>query len=160
MTGPRIVLITGMSGTGKSTVLAELAGAATRCVDTDVGGWAVELVGPNGPEQRWDEDRVRALLDRHVDGPLFLAGCVSNQGSFYDRFDAVVLLTVPVDVMLQRLAERTTNDFGKDPVERERILRDRREVEPLLAATATTVIDATRPLADVVDEVERFGWGP
>lgn len=49
----------------------------------------------------------------------------------WSTLDAVVLLTVPVDVLLQRLSERTTNDFGKDPVERERILRDLAEVELL-----------------------------
>jgi dephospho-CoA kinase len=157
MTRSGVVLITGMSGTGKSTVLAELAARGHRVIDTDQDGWAVEVLGPDGPEQVWDEIRIRDLLERDTDGPLFLAGCVSNQGRFYDRFDAVVLLTVPVDVMLQRIAERTTSEFGKDPRERERILRDLREVEPLLAATSTAVIDATRPLSEVADAVERFG---
>jgi hypothetical protein len=40
-----------------------------------------------------------ALLAQHVTGWLFVAGCASNQGSFYDRFDAVVLLSVPREVM-------------------------------------------------------------
>ena len=156
MTPSRIVLLTGMSGVGKSTVLAELGGRGHRVIDTDEGDWSLQLVGSDGPEQLWDEERIRELLDGHAQGSLFLAGCVSNQGAFYDRFDAVVLLAVPVDVMLQRLADRTTNGFGKEPAERERILRDLREVEPLLRATCTAVVDATRPLDEVVEEVERF----
>jgi len=47
-----------------------------------------------------------------------VSGCVSNQGRFYDRFDAVVLLTAPDDVILERITMRTTNEFGKDDVER------------------------------------------
>ena len=63
-----------------------------------------------------------ALLARHVTGWLFVAGRASNQGSFYDRFDAVVLLSVPREVMLQRIATRSINPFGKDAHERQRIL--------------------------------------
>jgi hypothetical protein len=33
---------------------------------------------------------------------LFVAGCVANQRLLYDRFDAVVLLSAPVDVLLAR----------------------------------------------------------
>ncbi len=50
-----------------------------------------------------------ALLAQHATGCLFVVGCASNQGSFYDRFDAVVLLSVPREVMLQRIATRSTN---------------------------------------------------
>ena len=37
-----IVLVTGMSGTGKSTVLAELARRGHAVVDTDERGWCEE----------------------------------------------------------------------------------------------------------------------
>ena len=54
-----------------------------------------------------------ALLAQHVTGWLFVAGCASNQASFYDRFDAVELLSVPREVMLQRIATRSTNPPAK-----------------------------------------------
>jgi predicted ATPase len=34
-----VVFVTGMSGTGKSSALAELARRGHRVVDTDYGGW-------------------------------------------------------------------------------------------------------------------------
>ena len=37
-----VVLVTGMSGTGKSTALVELARRGHRVVDTDYGGWTEE----------------------------------------------------------------------------------------------------------------------
>jgi hypothetical protein len=39
---------------------------------------------------------------------------VANQGRFYDRFDAVVLLSAPADVILERIEARTTNTFGDE----------------------------------------------
>lgn len=150
------VLVTGMSGTGKSTVLGELRRRGHRVVDTDYGGWSEDVTSPDGSsvEQLWREDRMSALLAEDVAGSLFVPGCVANQGRFYDRFDAVVLLSLPVDVLLARIATRVTNPFGKDPAERERILDDLHTVEPLLRATATTEINTVRPLHEVVDAVE------
>lgn len=147
------VLVTGMSGTGKSTVLAELQCRGHRVVDTDEPGWQQETALPDGSvDRRWHEERMDALLARHV--ALFVSGCVSNQGAFYDRFDAVVLLSLPLDVLLQRVEERTNNAYGKDSAEREQIVRDFQAVQPLLRRRATAEIDTRRPLDQVVDAVE------
>jgi hypothetical protein len=150
------VLLTGMSGTGKSTVLAELGARGYRVVDLDDDGWSVEVPTGDGEalEQLWREDRVAELLRPGADAPHVVAGCASNQGVFYDRFAAVVLLSTPVDHLRDRLATRRTNDFGKNPGELERILGDLGEVEPLLRATSTTEIDSTAPVSDVADAVE------
>ena len=147
-----VVFVTGMSGTGKSAALAELARRGHRVVDTDYGGYSEERDG----EQLWREERIAALLDEHGEGVLFLSGCVANQGRFYPRFDAVVLLTAPADVMLERVQARESNDFGKSEADRRRILADLAEVEPLLRAGATVEIDTRAPLAEVVDALERI----
>ncbi len=154
------ILITGMSGTGKSTLLAELARRGHRVVDLDFG-WRIEVPTADGSdtEQLWREDRVAALLAEDDGVPLFVSECASNQGRFYDRFDALALLSVPFDVLLDRLATRETNSFGKDPSDRDRILRDLTEVEPRLRASATVEIDAMKPLYQVADTVETMALG-
>ena len=76
-----------------------------------------------------------------------------NQSKFYDQFDAVVLLSAPAHVILDRIARRTTNDYGKDPLERAMILDDLATVEPLLRAGRTHELDASRPLAEVVADL-------
>jgi dephospho-CoA kinase len=153
-----VVLVTGMSATGKSTALAELARRGHRVVDTDYGGFSEEVPSPDGRgrEQLWREDRIDALLNEHDGGVLFISGCVANQGKFYPRFDAVVLLSAPMDVILERLAARTTNDFGKTDAERDRIVQDLATFEQLLRTTSTAEIDTRAPLDEVVGALERI----
>ncbi|TFV51714.1 shikimate kinase [Blastococcus sp. TF02A-35] len=60
-----VVLVTGMSGAGKSTVLAELARLGHRVVDTDDGGWieAARVDGAGEAEPLRHEQRMAAPLD-------------------------------------------------------------------------------------------------
>jgi broad-specificity NMP kinase len=153
----RRVLVTGMSGTGKSTVLAELARRGFQVVETDDAPWSEWSQADGG--YVWREDLVAELLSRDGGGTLYVSGTVSNQGRFYPRFDAVVLLSAPVDVLLRRIEARTTNHYGKTAEERSLILSDVAEVEPLLRATCTHEIDTTQPLANVVAELVEIGRG-
>lgn len=154
----RRVLITGMSGTGKSSALAALGQLGFRVVDTDEPGWTEWSEHEGG--YVWREERIAQLLARE-DGPsLYVSGTVSNQGRFYSRFDAVVLLTVPAEVLLTRIGNRTTNPFGKTAEQRETILRDLAEVEPRLRLTCTHEIDATQPLTAVVEQLAELGREP
>jgi hypothetical protein len=148
------VLVTGMSGTRKSTTLAELGRRGHRTIDTDDPGWIVPAETPDGAEPMWDLDRVRALVDGHQDGWLFVSGCVANQGAVYDRFDAVVLLSAPVEVMLARVVDRA-NPFGSRSEDRAKIARDLAEFEPRLRAGAEQEIVTTAPVAEVVTALER-----
>lgn len=99
------------------------------------------------------------LLAHHHHGHLFVAGCKSNQGTFYPQFDHVVLLSAPADVLLARVMARNNNPYGKRPEERALILRHLAEVEPRLRASATCAIDATTPIAHVVQQLEDLANG-
>ncbi|GCA97337.1 AAA family ATPase [Mycolicibacterium sp. NCC-Tsukiji] len=141
------ILVTGMSGVGKSTALAGLAQRGYATVDTDDGPWIENIDG----EPLWREPLIDELLKQPRERPLFVQGTVANQWRFYDRFDAVVLLTAPIDVVLDRVQRRTNNPFGKNAEERARIVVDIDEIEPLLRRSATHEIDTTRPLPEVID---------
>ena len=151
----RTILVTGMSGTGKSTALAELGKRGFEVVDTDEPGWT-EWSDEDGGYV-WREERIAELLRRDRDTTLYVSGTVSNQGRFYPQFDAVVLLSAPAEVLLSRLVSRTTNPYGKSAEERDLILSQLAEVEPLLRATCTHEIDATKPLDEVVAELAAIG---
>ena len=151
--------MTGMSGTGKSTALAELGRRGFRVVDTDSPAWSewIPAAGDAVGEWLWREDRIAKLLTSEGEDTLYVSGCMSNQGKFYDQFDAIVLLSAPVEVILERVDDRTTNDYGKGPGERDRIVFHLGSVEPLLRETCTHEIDASRPLDDVVDGLIAIG---
>src|SRR5947208_5348504 len=153
------VLVTGMSGTGKSSALAELGRRGYRVVDTGDPGWREyrEYVESSDELHRgewlWVEERMTELLDSDDGRSLFVEGYVRNQSKFYDRFDAVVLLSAPADMILDRVARRTTNNYGKTPLERAMILDDLAKVEPLLREGCTHELDASRPLDEVVADL-------
>jgi shikimate kinase len=158
------VFLTGMSGTGKSAVIAELAARGYKAIDTDYDGWS-ELVdvpasvGPTGlgegKDWLWREDRVARLLATDDADVLFISGGASNQGKFYAQFDHIVLLSAPTAVMKERLANRTNNPYGKDPDELARALALKETIEPVLRRIADVEIDTSVPLDQVVDRILR-----
>jgi hypothetical protein len=68
-----------------------------------------------GARTRW----TRCWLSTSPDGCSSQGAC--NQGSFYDCFDAVVLFSVPREVLLQRIANGQPNPSAKQQRERQPI---------------------------------------
>jgi shikimate kinase len=144
------VLVTGMSGVGKSTLLDELSRRGHETVDTDYGGW-------HRPDGTWDERRMGALLDRPA--TVVVSGTAENQGRFYDRFHHVVLLSAPLAVLIERVVGRSNNPYGKTAEQQADIERYVREVEPLLRRGATVTLDGRRPVGELADTVEQLLTG-
>ena len=134
-----------MSGTGKSTLLEVLAERGHLTVDTDYDGWTLA-------DGRWDAIRMSELLDREPD--VVVAGTVDNQGDFYDRFDHVVLLSAPLDVLIERVSARITNPYGRTAGEQAEIAQYVQTVEPLLRKTATIELDGQASVNELAGAVE------
>jgi len=146
-----------MSGTGKSTALHLLSARGHRTIDTDSDRGSCWITLPDdSTDWIWREDAMAALLAGHTHGSLFVAGCRSNQGKFYPEFDHIALLSAPAKVLLARIAGRTTNPYGKGPGERQLIRHHLAVIGSQLRATATVEIDASVPIADVVDRLEEL----
>jgi dephospho-CoA kinase len=146
------VLLTGMSGTGKSAVVRELVARGYRAIDTD-DGWCEPL--PDG-RQQWRVAAIEALLAADDADMLFVAGCEENQVQFHPQFDTIILLSAPVETLVDRLATRTSNSFGKAPGELRRVLDDVQAVEPRLRRAADHEIQTTVPVPDVVTTILRL----
>jgi dephospho-CoA kinase len=138
-----------MSGTGKSSVVGELVARGYKAIDTD-DGWCE--VQPDG-RLLWREDAIQELLGTDDADVLFVAGCEQNQVRFHQEFDHIVLLSAPLETLLDRLATRTTNTYGKAPEELARFLADVEAVEPLLRRVAHHEVRTTAPLDEVVTTV-------
>ena len=100
-----------MSCTGKSTVLEELRRRGLHTVDTDRGDW-------EQAQGVWNASRMAELLALYPD--VVVAGTAENQAEFYDRFQHVVLLSVPGSVILERVKRRANNPYGKTQSSRSR----------------------------------------
>ena len=162
------ILLTGMSGTGKSAVIAELAARGYHAVDADcdeyshwvaVGDDDADIPGSPveaGRDWVWREGRIQALLAAADADILFLGGCAANMRGFLPQFDLIILLSAPAEVIVGRLATRTTNPYGKRPAEVARTLELIEAVEPLLRRIATHEIDTSAPLDEMVASILRL----
>ncbi len=77
-------------------------------------------------------------------------------------FDRVGCLVVDDETVERRLATRTTNAFGKNPEDLDRILGWNRDLEASYREVGAVIIEATRPVeavaAEVLDLASDLGW--
>jgi broad-specificity NMP kinase len=142
------VLITGMSGTGKSALVHELRRRGYRAYDADDDGFSEPRAGGRWG---WQADLVAELLAHDTERLLFFAGCSEEQIEL--PFDYRVLLTVGESVLIDRLRTRTGNRYGRGRAELSQVLADLAEVEPLLRRSADLVLTTTAPPSQIADRL-------
>ena len=166
--------VTGLSGTGKSSVLRELRarGYHARGVDEDgYADWVNRITGrvdrfphhdPGLDFHAWYAAHYWVLSVRRISilsraaarigQPVFLCGSASGDDVVWQRFAKVIALVADEDTIVGRLAARD-NDFGKVPEELADVLFWHAGFEAAYRGFGATIIDATRPLSQVVAEV-------
>lgn len=158
------VLITGMSGTGKSAVVGELATRGHRAVDLDTPEWSEwidvdpsdALTPKKGKDWVWQESQVRALLAGHSQGTLFIGGCAENMRRLFPLIDEIILLSAPVATIMKRLEARSSDGYGNTEEDRQKVRELIALIEPLLRKSADHEIDTAGPVHATVDEILRI----
>ncbi|MCP3033051.1 AAA family ATPase [Halobacillus sp. A1] len=144
-----IIFVTGLSGVGKSSALEQLAMEGYNVVDTDYGYLKIEKNGA-AEEKVWDEEKIAQLMEKYKNSHLFISGCYSNQGKFYNQFDCVVLLKADLEIMMDRINNRTSHNYGKSADERDEVIDSFKNVLPLLVKSSDVTIDTSYCEIDVV----------
>jgi len=142
------VLLTGMSGVGKSTLVRELRRRGHVAYDADDDGFSEPRADGRWG---WRVDLVSAVLPRDPGRLVFFAGCSEEQVEL--PFDLRVLLIAPRSVLRQRLRTRTDNGYGRAGAELSNVMADLAEIEPLLRRSADLVLTTTAPPAEIADRL-------
>jgi dephospho-CoA kinase len=161
------VLITGMSGTGKSTVIQELASRGYPAHDLDTPDWSEwvdaapsdGLTPAQGKDWVWRESRVRKLLSGSQEATLFISGCAENMSRLFPLIDCIILLSAPVETIVERLEARAPDGYGHVAEQRRKVVDLIATVEPLLRQSADQEIDTRKPVRATVDEILQISGG-
>jgi hypothetical protein len=160
LVGVRNYLVEGVSGTGKTSVCRELNRRGYQAINGDrelayqgdpATGEATDTAAHE--HHIWDVGRVRALVADHQEPVTFFCGGSRNFSKFVDLFDGVFILDIDLETLHRRLDQRPKDEWGSKPSERDLIVRLHRTNEDIPGSGV--VIDATRPLADVVGDILR-----
>jgi hypothetical protein len=101
----------------------------------------------------WQVDKVGALIANQDDAVTFFCGASRNFSRFIDLLDGVFVLDVDVETLNRRLDNRMEDEWDGKQTERELILRLHQTKKGI--PRNGIFIDATAPIADVVDEIIR-----
>lgn len=170
-----LIYITGMSGSGKSTILRELAslGYETHGVDElGYADWVDRKTGEIIPfpedeqsvtvhdwykKHRWvlSVDRI-SQLKHQVDTDdklVFLGGIAEGEENVWQYFDKVFLLKIDEQTINERITNRTDNDFGKAPEEMTEIMSVLHVYQAKCEKLGAIVVDSTKPIKTVVENI-------
>ncbi|MBI3494634.1 nucleoside kinase [Candidatus Saccharibacteria bacterium] len=157
-----IIQIDGISGTGKTTAAEELARRGYTALDADesFGYYGNPETGEPTDERTqhnwiWDIDKVKTLAVSSGDTTIFVCGGAMNQDRVRDIFDKRFTLVIDNDTMRHRLMTRTNNEFGKHPDDLARQLEWNKGATEYAKSIGAIVIDATKPIEQVVDNILR-----
>ncbi|MEV6968868.1 hypothetical protein AB0M47_27485 [Hamadaea sp. NPDC051192] len=172
MTPP--VLVTGVSGSGKSALTRALISRGRRAISLDaypgLAHWAdhthTRVTRPANPDLRWLRDHRwifnSQVLDQLItietpgsrERPLILCGVAANLASLRDRFGIVIMLDIDPATQAARINNASRgNDFGRIG-DSARWLADTYTTErEQLRAIADTVLDATGDLTSITDMI-------
>lgn len=169
-----LAYITGMSGSGKSTIMAYLKQLGYEVHGVDEEGYADWINRRSGKIETFDDidpdfdihswytdhdwvlslEKITQLAHSSKEALVFLCGNAGGEEKALPLFDTVFVLRVDNETLRHRLTHRTNNDFGKHPSELDQIFKwnDDKYYEKYVKHGAIEV-DGTMPTKDVVEKI-------
>ncbi len=160
------IYVTGVAGSGKSSIVRALTARGVQAIDMDQGlcRWENRHTGgmagwEPGRDEAWyashgwmcDVPELGKILEEN--GDIVVVGISSNQEEYLARFDKVFVLHCAPETVIARLNARTDSDYGKHPAEQARLLAWQKSFEAEMVGKGALPLDAERPLEEVVDDI-------
>lgn len=166
-----LIYITGVPGSGKSTIQKELVqqGYEAHDIDEPRFGGPVNLktgeptIVPPLEERnsKWFEEHewrvsrnaVEKLKAQSIDKVIFLCGTATTENLIWDLFDKILYLDIDEETLRNRITHRKDNDFGKTANELELILERYTAAKSRIKQLKVVHIDATRPINQIINTI-------
>ncbi len=165
------ILLTGIAGTGKSTIVKALSERGIAAIDLhdvpDLFFWQNKVTKEKieytpGRPKEWFESvdrlcdigKLKEILGQYTD--IVAAGTTSgsNQKEFLSVFDKIILLQADPATLIQRMQTRTNKSgYGKSKGEQEDNIEWQKEYDPLLLSLGAIPVDTKGNLDDVVNKI-------
>jgi shikimate kinase len=165
-------LITGISGSGKTTIGRHLRQRGYKVIETDadrdLSGYEDRRSGKRVAREaidvlkgdwfathdwNWDKQRLRELFDENRQTTVFYCGGSDNGPEFYDWFALCFLLYVDDETLRRRLQKRERKRFADGSAEFTRLLAWNKRTRAHGERWKMRLINASRPPEAVTDEI-------
>lgn len=156
-----LFFISGVSGTGKTTLMHELRRRGEEAHDTDVEcircskqtGKPIgyEEAKKDGYDWIYPNEAIQKLKSQSRGKNIFLLGSIDNPNAVRAIADEYIWMNIPLDVLITRLDTRE-KDYGKSPSERQLILSLYKKMKSEIGPTIFT-LDATKPVEAITDDL-------
>lgn len=168
-----LVYITGIGGTGKSSLQKRLAERGYDSIDLDHGYCAFidvqtgeQVLGPTletrtsewleAHEWRFIPGKLDELQNQAHNKLLFLCGTATDEAEYRHYFTKIFALMADDGTITQRLRERPGDHaYGKSDHELELTLAENAKTTDRYAKLGADIIDARQPLDNIIDEILR-----
>jgi len=164
--------ITGVSGTGKSSVALELNKKEIPVIDIDeikglcrwvnkktkeISHWYSGIGGEffEMHEYICDKEKLIALMNKYKN-IVVVVGLADNQSNFLDLFDKIFLFYCNEEIFIKRIKDRINHDFGRHKSEQKMILSWYKDFEKEMLNKGAIPIDTEESLNMIVDKVIEY----